>query len=338
MNDSYLDRYSRQTVLPQMGVAGQKKLLASYVTVIGCGALGTHITSTLVRAGIGHVRVIDRDVVELNNLQRQTLFDESDVGLPKVEAAATKLRRINSEVAIEAWVRDLHNGNVEEIIAGSHLVMDATDNIPTRMLVNDACIKHGIPWVYGGVIRAEGMVMSVLPAGPCFRCLLPDVPPAGAMTSCELSGVFNTIVAIVASIQCTEAIKILLDKIEPQRKLIIYDVWEQRFNAVSVPKNPHCPCCGKQDFTFLNNPHRDLVVELCANSVQIIPPRETVLDLKKLAENLGNVVQVTIANDYLLRFQAEGKQITLYPDGRALIKGTGDSGVARAVYTRYVGL
>lgn len=332
------DRYSRQTVLTQMGLAGQEKLLACRVTVIGCGALGTHIASTLVRAGIGVVRLVDRDVVELNNLQRQTLFDETDIGVAKVDAACKKLRLINSEITINGWLKDVHNGNIEEIIAGSDLVMDATDNIPTRMLVNDACIKHGIPWVYGGVIRTEGMVMSVLPAGPCLRCLLHDVPPADAMTSCELVGVLNSIVAIVAAVQCTEAFKILLDKLPEPRKLIIYDVWEHHFNAVTVPKNPHCTCCGQRDFTFLNNKNRDLVVGLCANSVQIIPPKETSLDLQKLAANMGQTVQIIVANTDLLRFMAEGKQITLYRDGRALIKGTGDNGVARSVYSRYVGL
>ncbi len=333
-----IDRYSRQTVLAQIGLVGQEKLSASKVAVIGCGALGTHITSFLVRAGIGHLRVIDRDVVELNNLQRQTLFDETDVGLAKVEAATNKLRQINSQVTIEPWLKDLHNGNIEEMITGFHLVIDATDNIPTRMLVNDACIKHGIPWVYGGVIRTEGMVMSVMPEGPCFRCLLPEVPPVEAMTSCEIAGVINTIPAIIGAMQCTEGIKILLHQTETPRKLIIYDVWEQRFNSVTVEKNPHCTCCGKRDFTFLNNPNRDLVVALCQNSVQIIPPRDTVLDLLKLAQNLEKVVRVSIANDYLLRFNAEGKQITVYHDGRALIKGTGDGGVAKAVYTRYLGL
>jgi adenylyltransferase/sulfurtransferase len=332
------DRYSRQTVLASIGTAGQEVLLNSKVAVIGCGALGTHIASNLARAGIGHLRIMDRDIVELNNLQRQTLFDEADVGVPKVKAAAVKLRKINSEITIETMVKDLHNGNIEELIGGFHLVVDGTDNIPTRMILNDACVKHKIPWIYAGVIRTEGMVMSIMPEGPCLRCLLPEIPAAGSMTSCEIAGVLNTVPAIMAAIQCTEAMKILLDKTAETRKLVIYDVWEHRFHAVTVEKDQRCECCGKHNFTFLDNPDRDLVVGLCQDSVQIIPPKETRLDLEKIGRDLEKAVEVVVVNDYLLRFHAEGKQITVYGDGRALIKGTGDNGVARAVYARYLGL
>jgi adenylyltransferase/sulfurtransferase len=335
------DRYSRQTVLASIGTAGQEKLLQSKIAVIGCGALGTHIASNLARAGIGHIRVLDRDVVELNNLQRQTLFDETDLGKPKVEAALEKLRKINSEITIEGLVKDLHNGNIEEMIEGFDLVMDATDNIPTRMIVNDACVKKKVPWIYAGVIRSEGMVMSILPEGPCLRCLLPEIPPAGSMTSCELAGVMNTVPAIIAAIQCTEAFKILLNQIEKKRKLIVYDVWTHRFNGLNINKNPACACCGKGEFTFLDNPGRDVVMGLCEDSVQIIPPRDTRVDLGILTSDLakaGSTVNVVISNDHLVRFLAEGKQITVYGDGRALVKGTGDNGVAKAVYSRYLGL
>ncbi|MCP5046293.1 MAG: NAD(P)H-binding protein [bacterium] len=331
-------RYSRQEVLPQIGPDGQRVLLSSKVAVIGCGALGTHIAANLARAGIGHIRIMDRDIVELNNLQRQTLFDESDVGQTKVEAAGKKLRMINSEITVEALVKDLHNRNIEELIRDFHLVVDATDNIPTRMILNDACIKAGIPWIYAGVIKAEGMVMSILPEGPCLRCLMPDIPPADAMTNCEVAGVINTIPAIIAGIQCTEAFKVLLKKTGEQRRLIVYDVWEHRFHSITVRKNPQCPCCANHTFDFLDSPKRGVSVQLCDNSVQVNPSEDTVLDLQKIAGNLRNAVDVTVVNDYLLRFDAEGKQITLYRDGRALIKGTGDSGIAKAVYSRYLGL
>jgi len=330
------DRYSRQTVL--LGREGQEALLQTRVAVLGCGALGTHIAGNLARAGFGHISIVDRDVVELNNLQRQALFDEGDVGSFKVEAAARKLRRINSEIVIETQVKDIHNGNIERFIQGCDLVLDGTDNIPTRMILNDACVKNRIPWIYAGVIRYEGMVMPVLPEGPCLRCLLPEIPPTGSMTSCELSGVLNPLPPIIAGIQCTEAIKLVLNKTDSPRKLVVYDVWEQRFNKVTVDKNPHCLCCGKRTYTFLDNPERDIVMGLCADSVQIIPPRDTDLDLEKIARDLAGSVEILIANDYMLRFIADGKQLTVYRDGRAQIKGTGDNGVARAVYTRYLGL
>lgn len=335
------NRYSRQTVLPVVGPAGQEKLLNSTVAVIGCGALGTHSASNLARAGVGHIKLVDRDIVELNNLQRQTLFDEADTGVPKVHAAVKKLRGINSEIIIEPSLKDLHNGNIEEFIRGVDLVIDATDNIPTRMLVNDACVKHGIPWVYGGVVRTEGMAMSILPGGPCLRCLLPEIPPAGSMTSCELAGVLNTLPAIISAIQCTEAYKILLGKAAKKSKLIVFDVWTHSFHALNINRNPDCPCCGLNRFEFLDNRDRDVVMPLCENSVQIIPPRHTRLDLETVASGLKNAaghVDVIAANQYLLRFLAEGKQITVYQDGRALVKGTGDKGVAKAVYSRYLGL
>lgn len=335
------NRYSRQIVLPVVGAQGQEKLLNSAVAVIGCGALGTHTASNLARAGIGHIKILDRDIVELNNLQRQTLFDESDTGSPKVHAAARKLRAINSEILIEPSLKDLHNSNIEEYLRGVDLVIDATDNVPTRMLINDACVKSGIPWVYGGVVRTEGMAMSILPSGPCLRCLLPDIPPAGSMTSCELAGVLNTLPAVISAVQCTEGYKILLDREPIEPKLIVYDVWSHAFHGLNIDKNPGCLCCGKQRFEFLENRQRDVVMPLCENSVQIIPPRHTRLDLETVASGLKNAaghVDVIAANEFLLRFLAEGKQITVYQDGRALVKGTGDNGVAKAVYSRYLGL
>jgi len=330
------DRYSRQVVLAQFGPSGQERLLKSKVAVIGCGALGTHIASNLARAGIGHLLVMDRDLVELNNLQRQTLFDESDVGTPKVIAAARKLRQINSEIRIESLVINLHNENIEDIIAGVDLVIDATDNIPIRMIVNDACVKHGIPWIYTGVIRTTGMVMSIVRDGPCLRCILPEIPPVGSMISCEIAGVLNTIPAVSAAIECTEAFKILLKKdIEP--KLIVYDIWEHKFNVFTVKKDRKCECCVKQDFKFLNAENNELILNLCDNSVQIIPARGTRIDLKAAAAELGNTMDL-VFNEYLLRFRAEGKTITIFKDGRAIIKGTGDKGAARALYSRYLGL
>ncbi len=330
-------RYSRQVILDKIGREGQETLLKSKVVIIGCGALGTTIANNLARAGIGTLLIIDRDLVELNNLQRQQLFDEDDVGEPKAATAAHKLKRINSEIEIEYLIKDLNNTNIEGIINDFHLVIDATDNIPTRMLVNDACVKNRIPWIYAGVIQTKGMVMNILPDGPCFRCLLPEIPPAGTMLTCETVGVLNTIPNIIASIESTEAMKILLNK-DIERKLIIYDVWEHTFDTVEVKKHEKCECCIKQDFKFLNMEKDEIITVLCDNGVQIIPAGDMDLELDKIAGNLEKTINNVMASEFLLKFEAEEKKITLFKDGRAIIKGTGDTGAAKSFYTRCLGL
>ena len=324
-------------VLDQIGPGGQEALLKSSVIIIGCGALGTNSANHLVRAGVGKLLILDRDLVELNNLQRQTLFAEADIGMPKAAAAAAKLEKINSEIEINFLVKDLNNTNIETIIAGFDLVVDATDNIPTRMLINDACVKKGIPWIYAGVIQTRGMVMNIVPEGPCFRCLLPELPAAGSLPTCETAGVLNTIPAIIAAMQSTEALKILLKK-DIERRLIIYDVWEQTFNAVGIKKYNRCECCVKKDFTFLKAAGNEIITVLCDNGVQIIPPTDMVLHLGKISANLGNTVDRLRASEFLLTFEAEGRKMTLFKDGRAIIKGTGDPGAAKSFYTRYLGL
>lgn len=331
-----LERYSRQTVLEQIGSEGQQVFLRSKAAVIGCGALGTNISGFLARAGIGELLIIDRDLVELNNIQRQTLFDEPDVGKPKATAAVEKLKKINTEIVIHPLVNDLHSENIGDVLTGVDVVVDATDNIPIRMIVNDFCVKNGIPWVYAGVIRTRLMVMSIVPGGPCLRCILPEVPPVGEMMSCEVAGILNTVPATAAAIEVTEIFKILLGK-EVQQKLIVYDIWEHQFDAVHVTKDPHCGCCVKHEFTYLEAPREELVLNLCDNSVQIIPAKGTVIDLKRIAGHLENAVDV-VANEYMLRFGADGKTITIFNDGRGIVKGTGDKGAARSVYMRYLGM
>ncbi len=333
------NRYSRQTILGHIGPKGQQQLLAANVVVIGCGALGTNVANHLTRAGIGTIRLVDRDLVELNNLQRQTLFDETDVGKPKVLAAAEKLRKTNSEITIETTVKDLNSRNIEELVQGADIVLDATDNIPTRMLINDACVKHDIPWIYTGAIQDKGMMMTIMPDGPCFRCLMPELPPTGALPTCELAGVLNTIPAIMASIQCTEAYKILMKKeAAVDRRLLNYDVWEHRFQAIELEKDPDCACCGKKEFTYLESPVKEIITHLCENSIQIIPRRDTVLDLMQIAKKLEKSATNIMATDFLLKFEADNKKVSLFKDGRALIKGTGDKGAAKAFYSRYLAL
>lgn len=329
-------RYSRQIILEQIGPKGQEILLNSRITVIGCGALGTVVASNITRAGIGTVVLIDRDVVELNNLQRQILFDEKDIGHPKVMAVFKKLKMINSEIEIKPVLKDVNSTNIEELISGSDVVLDATDNFQTRMIINDACVKHRIPWIYAGVIQTHGMTMAILPQGPCFQCLLPSIPDPGSTSTCETAGVLNTIVNIIASMESTEAIKILLNK-DVSNKLVYYDVWHHQFEQVRVMKRNKCECCVNKNFKFLEAEKREMILELCNNAVQIFPPGKTKVNLNKIARQLKKVVQILSVNDYLLKFQAENKNITVFNDGRAIIRGTGDKGIAKSIYSRYVG-
>jgi len=330
-------RYSRQIILEQIGQKGQKTLSNSRVVVIGCGALGTIITSNLTRAGIGNLSIIDRDIVELNNLQRQILFDEKDIGFPKVMAAFEKLKNINTEITINPVLKDVNITNIEELISGSDVVLDATDNFQTRMIINDACVKLKIPWIYAGVIQTHGMTMNIMPEGPCFQCLLPSIPDPGSVPTCETAGVLNTIVNIIASIESTEAIKILLKK-EIEKNLVYYDVWNHQFEKIKVNRRKTCECCQKMNFKFLEAEKVEMIVELCDNAVQIFPSRETKINLKKIARQLIKLTGKVSASDYLLKFQAENKNITIFNDGRAIVKGTGDKGVAKSIYSRYLGL
>ena len=236
-------RYSRQVLLPEIGPEGQERLARARAVVIGCGALGTHSLSFLVRAGVGGVAVVDRDSVEITNLQRQTLFQESDVGRPKAEAAQERLRNINSEIAVKGTVADVREANVDGLVAGATVVVDATDNMETRYIVNDACVRLGIPWVYGGAVGVSGMVMVVAKGGPCLRCVFPNPPPSGQLPTCNTVGIVNTLPSMVASMQVTEAFKLILGR-EHTRELMVLDVWNQDIQRVKVVKNPACAACG----------------------------------------------------------------------------------------------
>jgi molybdopterin/thiamine biosynthesis adenylyltransferase len=249
-----LGRYVRQMVFPGMGEEGQRKLLASAVALIGCGGLGSHIANNLVRAGIGRLKIADRDYIELSNLQRQILYDEQDVaqGLPKVTAAAQKLQGINSLVQIEPLVVDVNSATVEDIIGDVHLVLDGSDNLETRYVINDACVKHGIPWIYGGAVASYGMTMNIIPhQTPCLRCLYPHLPPPGTVPTCVTAGILASIVAIIASLQCSEALKLLTGQGRLNEGLIHIDVWENSFEVFSVERQEDCPACGKGRYEFL---------------------------------------------------------------------------------------
>jgi molybdopterin/thiamine biosynthesis adenylyltransferase len=244
-----LERYVRQMTFPEIGEAGQRKLLASSVAVMGSGGLGTHIADNLTRAGVGRLKLIDRDFVELHNLQRQTLFDEGDAAarLPKAEAAARKLSRINSQVEIEPLVLELTSDNVEAIVNDVDVVLDACDNFDARYLINEACAKRGIPWVYGGAVATYGMTMTIVPGRtPCLRCVFPEKPRPGATPTCATAGILDSVVAIIASLECNEALKLLTGKGRLNEGLIHVDVWENNFEVFSIQqRDEDCPVCGQ---------------------------------------------------------------------------------------------
>ena len=334
------ERYSRQILLTEIGEEGQRRLLESSVLIVGCGALGSTISDILTRAGVGRIRIADRDVPELHNLHRQVLFDEDDVaaGIPKAEAAARKLRRINSSVVIDALVMDVTPRNIEALIADVTLVLDGTDNFETRYVINDACVKSGKPWIYGGVIGTTGMSMNVVPgSGPCLRCLFPDAPTPGSLPTCDTLGVLNTAPAIIASIQATEACKFLVGSGEAAGGLIHADVWAGSFQRIDVRRAEDCPACALGRFDYLTVKETSWVTSLCGrNAVQITPARSTALSLDRLGKTLARVGSVSY-NGLLLQFEVEGWELMIFPDGRVIVKGTTDEAVAKGLYAKYVG-
>jgi adenylyltransferase/sulfurtransferase len=334
-------RYARQEILQNIGEEGQKKLLGSNVVIVGCGALGTVVANNLARAGVGKLSIIDRDFVELNNLQRQMLFDENDIGTPKALAASEKIASINSEIEVNPIIKDVNYTNIEELLMGADLVMDGTDNIQTRMLVNDVCVKNKIPWIYTCAIGTSGMSMNILPDKACIRCLYPGVPKAGSLPTCDTMGVLNTATVIMGSIETTEAIKILLgfyDKIESTNSnLIVYDTWNHSFDSIKVKKNEKCDCCVGENFEYLDSEEQEIITSLCGrNAIQITPADPKELSLKNIAQNLEKLGSVK-CSDYIMLFKNDETEISLFRDGRAIIKGTNDEKVARSLYARYIG-
>ncbi|MFO0803137.1 MAG: ThiF family adenylyltransferase [Gemmataceae bacterium] len=350
MTDSNsLERYSRQMRFPGMGKAGQQKLLASRVTLCGCGALGTVLANTLVRAGVGFVRVVDRDFVEPSNLQRQVLFDESDVAgnLPKSEAAAIKLRQINSSVTIEPVVADIDRTNIEELTRDADLILDGSDNFEVRYLINDVAVKHKKPWVYGGAVGSEGMTMTIVPGEtPCLRCVFEAAPNPGDVGTCETAGVLGPTVSIVASYQAVEALKLLSGNTTAiNRELLMLNVWENTNRRVKIEKlkgrKGECPCCAKANYEWLEGAHGTQTTTLCGrNAVQVSHRASGKLDFEQLAAVLRTSGTVSF-NKFLLKFQLQEKddayEFTVFPDGRAIIKGTSEPDKARTLYAKYVG-
>lgn len=348
-DDNPLERYSRQMRFPGLGKTGQEKLMASRVTLFGCGALGTVLANVLVRAGIGWLRIIDRDFVEPSNLQRQVLFDESDVAnnLPKAEAAKIKLRQINSSVTVEAIVADIDRTNVEDFAEGADLLLDGSDNFELRYLINDVAVKLSKPWVYGGAVGSQGMTMTIIPGQtPCLRCVFEAAPAAGEVGTCETAGVLAPAVNIVASFQAAEAIKILSGNLQTiNRELLTLDVWENTFRRVKIAplkgRKGECPCCAQGRLEWLAGAHGTQTTTLCGrNAVQVSHRSASGLNFEQLAAALRPSGQVNY-NKFLLKFHLVEKgdpfEFTVFPDGRAIIKGTSDPEKARTLYAKYIG-
>ena len=340
-------RYARQTRFAPLGSEGQRRLGQGRALLCGCGALGSAIANLLVRAGIGMLRVVDRDFVEITNLQRQSLFDEADAaaGTPKAVAAAEKLRAINSTVSIEPIVADIDSENIGRLCEGIDVILDGTDNFETRFLINDLAVSRGLPWVYGGCVGAEGQSMTILPGEtPCLACLMPECPAPGSVATCETAGILGPIVGLIASIEAAEALKILSgNRAAISRNLAVVDLWtdsQPMFRQIDVRglrERVDCPTCRRGQFAWLSGRSSSRTAVLCGRNAVQLSHRGASLSLDELAARLEGVAQILAHNQFLLRVRIENYELTLFPDARAIISGTDDPATARAVYAKYVG-
>ena len=338
------DRYSRQVRFAPLGADGQTRLAAARVAIVGCGALGSVVAMTLVRAGVGFLRIIDRDVPELSNLPRQVLFDEADVaaGVPKAAAAAAHLRRINSATKIEPVVADLTPASAAALLGGVDLIVDGTDNFEARFLINEFSCRHGIPWIYGGAIGAEGRVMTVLPGKTaCLRCLIPEPPAPGVMPTCDTAGIIGPAAVVVGAIEAAEAIKLLVGATDRLgNRLLACDLWEGVWRSIDLSSLAEhgCATCRLGDFPWLEGRLGTQAAAICGrDAVQVASPVGMKVDLAALAARLGPFGAVT-ANPWLVRAEVEqGIQLSVFADGRAIVSGTREESKARAIVARYVG-
>ncbi len=342
--DAADDRYSRQVLFAPIGAAGQARLASASAVLIGCGALGSVSASLLARAGVGRLRLVDRDFVEISNLQRQLLYDEEDVRemKPKAVAAAEKLARANGSIRIEPVVADVNPDTIVDLTRGHDLILDGTDNFETRFLINDVSVRHDIPWIYGACLGSYGLVMNILPGETaCLTCLMESAPPPGSVPTCDTAGILNTTVALVSSLQCTEALKLLSGQRDlMSHDLLSVDLWTQTVTRLSVPKGGgrrRCETCDGMAFTYLSG-RGSRSVSICGrNAVQITPETRQELSLADLAARLSPTIPVT-ATRFLVRFEVDKLTVSVFPDARAIITGTKDPAVARSLYARYVGV
>jgi molybdopterin-synthase adenylyltransferase len=337
-----MERYSRQILFEGIGEEGQRRIRGSRALVVGCGALGSAQVEMLARAGVGRLRIVDRDFVEESNLQRQTMFTERDARerVPKAVAAGRRVAEINSDVACEFEVADVSQSNAERLIEGCDVVLDGTDNFATRFLINDACVKHGVAWVYGAAVGSYGVTMTVRPrVTPCLRCVFPDEPAAASAPTCDTAGVIMPIISVVAAVQVAEALKLLAGRAESLHGgLLQFDVWRNEWRRIALKgRAPDCPACALGRFEALEAEAGDMTTVLCGrDAVQVSPRRASKIDLESLAARLRGAGEVK-ANQYLVRLRAGDYELTVFEDARAIVRGTEDAGVARSLYARYVG-
>jgi molybdopterin-synthase adenylyltransferase len=334
-----IDRYSKQELFSGIGVDGQRRLAQARVVVVGCGALGTVTATILARAGIGRLRIVDRDFIELHNLQRQVLFDEEDIkeGLPKAIAAERHLRKINSTIAIEGIVADVNYANIENLVKGADLIIDGLDNLETRYLINDVSLKHKVPWVYGGAISSYGLVMAVIPGTTsCLRCVWGQPSGYGQAMTCDTAGVISPAPFVIGSLQSVEAMKILTGQKQELQGLVSIDVWKGIYRSFKTSIRDDCPSChGK--YEYLEKRSGTRTTSLCGqNAVQVTNPEAKVIAFPDLAKRLNPVGTVTY-NDFMLNFTVDQAEMVIFPDGRAIVKNTGDESLARGLYAKYVG-
>jgi adenylyltransferase/sulfurtransferase len=344
MDPAHDPRFDRQERFAPLGPGGQRRLARARVLLVGCGALGGSMAQTLTRCGVGTLVLVDRDVVELSNLPRQVLFEQRHLGRPKVEAARETLERVGGPTRLEARAAHVDADNLEELAEGCELVLDGTDNLATRYLVNDLCVERGLAWVYGGVVGASGLVLPVLPGrGACLRCLFPDPAPPGSLPTCDTAGVILPAVAAVAAFQAGAALHLLAAD-EAARAayvphLLDVDAWTGQARRLPAPRDPDCPCCAQRAFPFLLEPVERSAVSLCGrNTVQVRPQHDAPrADLARVAERVRPQARALSLDQHLLAFVVEDVRFTLFPDGRALIEGTQDTDRARALYDRWIG-
>ncbi len=337
------ERYARQVVLPEIGESGQRKLSLATVAIVGAGALGSVAAEILIRAGIGQLSIFDRDLLELSNLQRQFLYTEGDVqaGLPKAQALANHLKQINRIVTVSAQVVDINHRNATALLRGHDLIIDATDNFLVRMLINDVALEQGIPWVYGGALGMTGMVLPIMPdKSACFRCMVPEMPAAGSMDTCDLVGVLGSVTAIVAANQAAEAIKLIVNPEAVRQDLLEFNIWTGKFRTLPLPKDPDCPACGAGSREFLEGRYSREAASLCGrNAVQVQPSEQAFPDFDQLVKRLETAGSAKV-NRFTLKFyptELPDVEFTIFTDGRALIKGTDDVNHALSLYARYMG-
>jgi adenylyltransferase/sulfurtransferase len=336
------DRYSRQILFNPIGEEGQRKLLAARVLIVGCGALGAAHAEALCRAGVGRIRLVDRDFVEPSNLQRQTMFTETDADkrLPKAIAAANHLREINSSIEIEPHVTDVNHSNIEQLITDCDLVLDGTDNFATRYLINDACVKHETNWIYGAAVGSYGVTMTIRPQQTaCLRCVFEEAPPAASAPTCDTAGVIMPIINIVSAVQVAEAFKLLTKNFdELHGSLLQFDVWKNEWRKIKLAApHPDCPTCGLGQFETLSPTSAETAAVLCGrDAIQISPSQPTTVNFSSLAERLRPAGDVKF-NEYLLRFKTGPFELTVFQDARSIVRGTDQISTARSLYAKYIG-